>query len=88
MRLLILITLLYLGYRFFRSWADKHLTSGQTVSRDSGGEIADVMVKDPYCQIYFPRNEGVPLKAPGGDLLFCSSECRDKFVARQSDLND
>lgn len=88
MRLLIWIILLYLGYRFVRSWTQKHLSSSQTVTNRGAGEIADVMIKDPYCNIYFPRNEGVPFTVKGRELYFCSSECRDKYIAEQSREND
>lgn len=84
MRLLILIILLYLGYRYVRSWTQKHLTASQTMANGRNGEIADVMIKDPFCNIYFPRSEGVPLTVQGGELIFCSSECRDKYLAEQS----
>ena len=85
MRLLIWIILLYLGYRFLRSWTQKYLASGQRASNGRRNEeIADIMIKDPYCNIYFPRNEGVPLTFQGEELYFCSSECRDKYLAQQS----
>jgi hypothetical protein len=45
------------------------------------GRIDDVMVKDPQCGAYFPRRDGIALKSAGGGLLFCSRECRDKYLA-------
>jgi len=57
---------------------------------DSGktaGEIDDVMIKDPYCQAYFPRRDAVHLKFRGSDLYFCSKSCRDKYIAQQSKEN-
>jgi ribosomal protein L24E len=41
------------------------------------------MVKDPYCEVYFPKRKGVPLKKNAEVLLFCSEECRDKFRSRK-----
>lgn len=53
-------------------------------SGQSAGEIDDVMVKDPCCNIYFAKRDGLHLKMDGKDLYFCSQECRDKFVEKQS----
>lgn len=45
--------------------------------------IDDVMIKDPFCEVYFPKREGHHLKYNGKDLYFCSSACREKFIAAQ-----
>jgi len=50
-----------------------------------GTMIDDVMVKDPFCEVYFPRREGHHLKYEGKDLYFCSSTCKEKFVQSQSE---
>jgi YHS domain-containing protein len=48
------------------------------------GQIDDIMVKDPFCDVYFPKREGIHLNINGEDLYFCSTECRDKFIASRS----
>jgi len=48
------------------------------------GEIDDVLIKDPVCDVHFLRRDGVHLKADGQDLYFCSPECKDKFVDMHS----
>jgi len=47
--------------------------------------IDDVMIKDPLCGVYFPKREGHHLKYDGKDLYFCSSTCREKFVAGRNE---
>jgi YHS domain-containing protein len=42
------------------------------------------MIKDPFCEIYFPKKDGVHLRIDGKDLYFCSEECRDKFLEKYS----
>jgi len=84
MRLLILLGIVYLCYRFLKSWILKDQSSHKTVSGKKAGEIDNVMVKDPYCGVYFSRKDGVDLKIGGQDLYFCSHECRDKFVENHS----
>jgi YHS domain-containing protein len=48
------------------------------------GEIDDVMVKDPFCGIYFTKRDGVHLNIEGEDLYFCSKECIDNFLEKQA----
>ena len=85
MRLLILLVVIYLGYRALKSWMLPGQPSQRPVSGKASGEIDDEMVKDPYCEVYFPKRNGVHLKVDGDDLYFCSTECRDKFIASRSE---
>ena len=80
MRLLIIIGVAYLAYRALKSWMLQNVSAKRTVAGETTGEIDDVMIKDPFCQAYFPKRNGVHLKADGEDLYFCSKECRDRFV--------
>lgn len=84
MRLLITIALIYLGYRMFKSWIAPRATPRQPFPGRAENPIDDVMIKDPYCDAYFPQRNGVHLSVDGKDLYFCSKECRDKYVASQS----
>lgn len=80
MRLLIIIGVAYLAYRALKSWMLQNVSTGKTVTGETTAEIDDVMIKDPFCQVYFPKRNGVHLKADGEDLYFCSKECRDRFI--------
>ena len=81
-RLLFFAALVYLGYRAAKRFMS--LTrSGERKDFDrTSGEIDDIMVKDPYCQTYFPKRNGVHLRHEGKDLYFCSRECREKFIEK------
>lgn len=80
MRLLLLIIIAYLAFRVIKSWVIRNLqVPGPTDSRHP--EIDDVMVKDPVCGIYFPRREGVRLRHGDQTHVFCSTACRDRFMA-------
>ena len=59
----------------------------KNVSGKAAGQIDDVMIKDPFCQAYFPRRDAVHLNLNGNDLYFCSKECRDQYMARKSKEN-
>jgi YHS domain-containing protein len=80
MRLLILLGLVYLGYRALKSWVFKEKLSQPAEFGKKTGEIDDVMVKDPYCDIYFAKRDGVHLNMNGRDLYFCSKECKEKYL--------
>ncbi|UCD89827.1 MAG: hypothetical protein JSW04_15805 [Desulfobacterales bacterium] len=82
MRLLILLGLIYLCYRALKSWMAQSGLYQKTVSSNDVKEIDDIMIKDPFCEIYFPKKDGVHLRSDGKDLYFCSKACRDKFVNR------
>ena len=83
-RLIVIIALGYILYRALKSWILKAAPPiEQGDRRTPAGHIDDVMVKDPYCEVYFPKRKGVPLKKGGELLLFCSEECRDKYLAKK-----
>ena len=85
MRLLIIIGIAYLAYRALKSWMLQNVSTKRTVAGKTTGEIDDVMIKDPFCQVYFPKRNGVHLKADGEDLYFCSKECRDRFIEMRNE---
>ncbi len=81
LRLLALIGVVFLVVKGIRLWLTVSRASGRITRTDEdSSRIDDVMVKDPYCQVYFPRRDGVHLKFKGRDLFFCSETCRDKFL--------
>ena len=84
MRLLVLMGLLYLCYRFLKSWVLKEKLSQNATFEKKTGEIDDVMVKDPYCEMYFTKRDGVHLNIKGKDVYFCSTECKDKFLEKHT----
>jgi YHS domain-containing protein len=87
MKLLIFIAIIYIVYKALKSWMLKNLPAADPLaSGRASAEIDDVMVKDPYCEVYFPKRKGTQLRVKGEDLYFCSPECRDKFIESSSDL--
>jgi hypothetical protein len=82
LKFLILFGVGYLFYRSLKSWMFPDERK-KTVSGKKANQIDDVMIKDPYCEAYFPKRNAVHLKVNSHDLYFCSKECRDKYIARQ-----
>ncbi len=87
LKLLILFGVGYLLYRSLRSWMFPDMTKKKTVFGKQAGQIDDVMIKDPYCEAYFPKRNAVHLNFNDSDFYFCSKECRDKYIARQNQEN-
>lgn len=83
-RLIVILALVYICFRALKSWILKSAPPlEQGDRRTPAGHIDDVMVKDPYCEVYFPQRKGVPLKKDGERLLFCSEACRDKYQSEK-----
>jgi uncharacterized protein len=82
LRLIAILVLAYAAYRLVRRWVLGRSAPPQ-VGRPPGasGRIDDVMLKDPQCGAYFARRDGFALSFEGRELMFCSPECRDRFLA-------
>ena len=86
-KFIILFVVGYLLYRSMKSWMFPDARQKKNVSSHANGQIDDVMIKDPFCEAYFPRRNAFSLKKNDDVYYFCSQACRDKFIARHSDEN-
>jgi uncharacterized protein len=80
MKLIMYLLLIYIVYRVIKAWMAPSVYSGKREYGGGAGQIDDIMVKDPVCGVYFPKKDGIYLNTDGGEMYFCSSECRDKYV--------
>ena len=85
MRLLVLSLLIYLAYRLFKNWVLPGQSSTGTPEQEGSIVVDDVMVKDPFCETYFPKRNGVKKVIGGQTHYFCSTECRAKYLERIKD---
>ena len=83
LRLLIYIVLGIVLYRAVRSWLGKFRNLDQS-GGDPSLRVDDVMIQDPVCGAYFPQSRAVVLNTDGEVLRFCSTECRDRYLAERS----
>jgi YHS domain-containing protein len=83
-RFIILAVVGYLFYRALKSWMFPAPDASKPVADKNIGKIDDVMIKDPYCEAYFPKRNAVHLNFDGKDLYFCSAECKDNYIRAQS----
>jgi YHS domain-containing protein len=87
-RFLILVVVGYVLYRSLKSWMFPAASSSRSVSSKTTTEIDDVMIKDPFCEAYFPKRNGVHLNFGGKDLYFCCNQCKDKYLVAHSEKKE
>jgi len=85
---IILAVVAYVLYRSLKSWMFPAASSSRSVLDKTKSEIDDIMIKDPFCETYFPKRKGVHLKFNGNDLYFCSIQCKDKYFTAHSDKKE
>ena len=83
-RLLIYIALGIVLYRAVKSLFGQSQNRGRAGEGDAGEPVDDVMIQDPVCGAYFPQSRAVVLNTDGEVLRFCSTECRDRYLAERS----
>ena len=87
-RLLIYIVLGIVLYRAARTWFGQAQGGRGSPRVNTTGQVDDVMIKDPVCGVYFPQGKAVALNGEGQGLYFCSTECRDRYLAEKSTDNE
>ena len=78
-RLLIYGLLVWVIYRIVQS-RRQHSDAGQHRGTGVAAPVDDEMVQDPVCGAYFPRSQAVRAEGQGESPLFCSPECRDRYL--------
>ncbi|MFZ5568980.1 MAG: hypothetical protein ACOZF0_01145 [Thermodesulfobacteriota bacterium] len=79
-RFILIIAIVYLGLKVYKAWKVYLTGANRSMNGQAAHRIDDIMVKDPYCQVYFPRRNGIRVMEGGRELHFCSRECRDKYM--------
>ena len=79
-RLILIIGIIYAFIKIRKVLKRLSESKKQNFPGTANARIDDIMIKDPFCEVYFPKREGHHLKYDGKDLYFCSSTCREKFV--------
>ena len=82
-KLALIVVLIWLLYRGVKGL----LTGSRDKSRiyrgrAKEGQVLDIMVQDPQCGTYLPKQEAIRAHVGSEDLYFCSNECRDAYKNR------
>ncbi len=83
-RLLIYAIIGVLLYRTARSWFGRNSLDRSRGEAYPQGHVDDVMIKDPMCGAYFSRRKAVAWHGPEETILFCSAECRDRYLGTKA----
>ncbi|OGF63569.1 MAG: hypothetical protein A2Y62_22195 [Candidatus Fischerbacteria bacterium RBG_13_37_8] len=69
--------------KIFRAFSKKHRSAtARDFFQDKKKVVEDdKLVKDPFCNTYFPKDKALVLNYLGEFYYFCSEDCRDKFVS-------
>ena len=77
-RFIISLVVSYLVYRLvkkgIRAWKE-----GRPASRGPGSQDPKVLVQDPICGTFIPRQEALKAQKDGQDYFFCSEGCLKRF---------
>lgn len=50
----------------------------------SPGHVSDEIVKDPYCNVYVPKNLAIKFCSKEKVLFFCSIKCKNKYLKKNN----
>ena len=83
LKIIILVLLAIITYRLIvimRREADEE----KAAKAKKEGAPESVMIQDPHCKTYFPKNQGVVLRIKKRELYFCSAGCKKAFMDQRS----
>lgn len=83
LKLLVILILLYVGYRVFK------MLQGGKAQKVSGCRVdppppEEDLAQDPFCKIYLPRSSAIEQKINGRTHFFCSRECCEKYLSEKT----
>ncbi|WP_035273646.1 YHS domain-containing protein [Desulfogranum japonicum] len=82
LRLLILASLFYIGFRLLRSMlrdqVEKEYKESETHQEET--KVQDTLVEDPVCHTLLPKKQAIRLRLDGKTYYFCSEKCCDIFT--------
>lgn len=74
----------YLLYRVIRKLNEMFGLPGGA-SRGSPSPQTDVLVQDPVCKTFIPRQDALRLTKDGQEYFFCSEGCLKRFQRQRGD---
>ena len=77
-RLILGLALGYMAYRVILRIKEIFTLTGKTRPTPKVPE-PDILVKDPVCQTFIPRQEALKLTKNGQEYFFCSEGCLKRF---------
>jgi YHS domain-containing protein len=80
LRLVVIGVLLYILYRLLTGPKGNKVSGRKKGSQASGGGVQDVLVEDPVCHTYIPKQQAIQLHHDKKMYYFCSDKCCQTFL--------
>ena len=78
-RFIIALVVGYLLYRLVKKTMVAYKGGVSDSSREPGSKEPKVLVQDPICGTFIPRQEALKAQKDGQDYFFCSEGCLKRF---------
>lgn len=86
LRIFILAVLFYILYRLlFGSRKEKKVGGPDSRARGQKSVTQDILVEDPVCHTYVPKQQAIQAKKDGEIYYFCSDKCCKTFLGEQGE---
>lgn len=69
----------YLLYRLVKKTMRAYREARDASPREPGGRETEVLVQDPVCGTFIPRQDALKAQKDGRDYFFCSEGCLKRF---------
>ena len=76
LRILVLVILLYIGYRLVVGSKQNKVAAPRENKPPKEMPTSDILIEDPVCNKLVPKQQAVTLEIAGEKHYFCSKECR------------
>jgi YHS domain-containing protein len=84
LRILFFIALLYIVYRLITSPRKlKNQDTADNIGNRANLAPQDILVEDPICHTYVPKQQAFILEQGERIFYFCSKDCRNAFITKQ-----
>ncbi len=83
LRLVIIGLLLYILYRLLIGPKKKQVFGKKNGPATSGSDVQDILIEDPVCHTYIPKEQAVQLHHDKKLYYFCSDKCCEMFLKQK-----
>ncbi|KAF0157757.1 MAG: hypothetical protein FD159_1333 [Syntrophaceae bacterium] len=83
LKILVILVLLYVGYRIVRMLRRVKARDVKGYRVDAKPSKGEDLVQDPFCKIYVPKSQAYVKEINGREQYFCGLECCEKYLSEK-----
>ncbi len=83
LRLVIIGILLYILFKLLKGPKKKRGYFKKSTESSTKDAVQDVLVEDPICHTYIPKEQAVKLHQDNNMYYFCSNKCCEMFIKQK-----